>query len=157
MDMTANERDGLGRELLRRIRETIPIAAQMGMRGLAFDGETLRLSFPLAPNTNDKGTAFAGSSYSLMVLSSWALVTLILEQAGERASVVVASATVDYSRPLTEAEPVAVAQLAKGDTSAELVRRFRATGKVKASVVTRICTAEGVEAAAFHGLFVARR
>ena len=153
----ADELAGLGRELLRRLRAEIPITAQMGMRGLAFDGETLRLSFPLAPNTNDKGTAFAGSSYSLMVLCSWALVTMILEQAGECAVVVVATAAVEYAQPLTEAEPLAVARLADGDTPAELVQRFRATGKAKVQVTTRIGTAGDGEAATFRGLFIARR
>ena len=156
MDNLPEERDRAGRFLLARIRETIPVAARMEVNGLVFDGASLRLSLPLASNHNDKGTVFAGSSYSLMVLASWALVTLILEQAGANASVVVASATVEYPRPLAVPEPVAVARLGAGESPEAVVRRFHADGKVKVQVEAQITGADGQAAASFRGMFAAR-
>lgn len=60
----------------------------------------LELTAPLQPNLNDKGTAFAGSISSLLVLAGWGLVTLRLEDAGIQAEVVVSKSKTTYKRPV---------------------------------------------------------
>lgn len=65
-----------------------------------YSGERLELAAPLAPNINDKGTAFAGSTASLLVLAGWGLVSLRLRDAGIKAEVVVAKSETDYKRPV---------------------------------------------------------
>ena len=65
--------------------------------------EHLELAAPLAPNINDKGTAFAGSISSLLVLAGWGLVTLRLRDAGIRAEVVVSESQTQYKRPVRAA------------------------------------------------------
>jgi len=52
----------------------IPIAAAMGLTLLRADDEAVEMRIPLGGNANDKGTLFAGSSYSALVLAGWTLV-----------------------------------------------------------------------------------
>lgn len=83
--------------------EHIPLTRAMQLRLERWDDDGLLLSAPLAPNVNDKGTAFAGSLSSIITLSGWALTTLILHEAGETAAqVAVGRAELDYRRPVRE-------------------------------------------------------
>ena len=74
----------------------------------------LELTAPLQPNVNDKGTAFAGSISSMLVLSGWGAVTLCLEEAGIHADVMAVESNTRYRRPAC-AEMKCVAEL--GDTT----------------------------------------
>jgi thioesterase domain-containing protein len=67
---------------------------------LNYSSRTLKLTAPLQPNINDKGTAFAGSISSLLVLTGWALVTLQLRDAGFNRDVVIAKNETHYKRPV---------------------------------------------------------
>ncbi|MCC2637545.1 MAG: hypothetical protein K0Q68_1264 [Moraxellaceae bacterium] len=62
------------------LRNEIPLTAAMRLGLHSFDGETLVLQVPLAPNINDKGTAFAGSITALGCITGWCLLTLWSEQ-----------------------------------------------------------------------------
>ena len=62
--------------LVERIRGEIPLTLAMALAVEACDGESLRLRVPLAPNINDKGTAFAGSITALGAITGWCLLTL---------------------------------------------------------------------------------
>lgn len=60
----------------RRISEQIPIIGQgMHISLLSVSDEKVVAQLPFAGNANDKGTAFAGSLFSLAVVSGWCLVT----------------------------------------------------------------------------------
>ena len=61
--------------LIAAMREEMPLLAFMGVEVEACDGHSLTLQAPLAPNRNDKGTAFAGSLASLSTVTGWALLT----------------------------------------------------------------------------------
>ena len=88
-------------ELQNRIRETIPLAAAMQFSIETLDPEAIAVSAPLPPNVNIHGTGFAGSIYSVAVLTGWALCTHILENAGAAAELVVARAEIRYRAPVT--------------------------------------------------------
>ena len=82
----------------------IPLTQAMGLHVAGRDGSGLRLAAPLAPNLNDKGTAFAGSLAAIVTLAGWALTTLVLREAGiEDAQVAVGRAETDYLRPVRSA------------------------------------------------------
>jgi len=149
------DRNELARDLLERIRRQIPLTTAMDVCRLEIGDESLVLAMPLGPNSNDKGTGFAGSLYSLCVLASWALVTAILEEAGIRVPVVVASSNTDFRRPLMVGEIVAVARLAGGATRETLVSEFREKGSAKPAVETAI-EADGKLFCRFQGTFAAR-
>jgi thioesterase domain-containing protein len=87
--------------LQQKIRSAIPLsdAIQFTIDSLGMDA--IDVSAPLPPNVNIHGTAFAGSIYSVAVLSGWALCTHILEQTGVAAELVVAKAEMRYRAPIT--------------------------------------------------------
>jgi len=73
-------------------------AMQVSVSG--YSNGCLELTAPLRPNINDKGTAFAGSISSLLVLAGWGVVMLRLQEAGIQAKVVVSKSETDYKRPI---------------------------------------------------------
>ena len=90
-------------ELENRIRETIPLSDAMQFHIESLSTEAIAVSAPLPPNVNIHGTGFAGSIYSVAVLTGWALCTHILEVAGADADLVVARAEIRYRAPVTSA------------------------------------------------------
>ena len=88
-------------ELQDRIHRHIPLAKAMQFSIDELDPGAIRVSAPLEPNINIHGTGFAGSIYSLAVLTGWALCTHILEDAKIDAELVVARGEIRYRAPVT--------------------------------------------------------
>ena len=88
-------------ELQDRIHRHIPLAKAMQFTIDELEPGGIRVSAPLEPNINIHGTGFAGSIYSLAVLTGWALCTHILEDAKLEAELVVARGEVRYRAPVT--------------------------------------------------------
>ncbi len=80
--------------------EQIPLTGHLGLAITAYDGHCLRMDAPLAPNLNDKGTAFAGSIASLATFAGWALITLLVEERLGLAEVAVYRSEISYRRPI---------------------------------------------------------
>ena len=93
----------------------------------SLDTGAIRVSAPLPPNVNIHGTGFAGSIYSLAVLTGWALATHILEDAGLDAELVVAKGEIRYRAPVTGA--LRCATQADADARDAFLRATRAQGK----------------------------
>ena len=87
--------------LQEKIRTAIPLSAAMQFTIESLDTGAIRVSAPLPPNVNIHGTGFAGSIYSLAVLTGWALATHILEDAALDADLVVAKGEIRYRAPVT--------------------------------------------------------
>lgn len=77
----------------------IPLSRAMGLEIAVLDDTGLVLAAPLAPNVNDKGTAFGGSLSAAMILAGWCVARLILTRRGRRANVVVADSRARYRAP----------------------------------------------------------
>jgi thioesterase domain-containing protein len=92
----------LTRELETLWLTDIPVTAAMGVRIASYDGTTLRVRAPLEPNHNPHGTAFAGSLYSLCVLTGWGSVWLALRSRGIDALLVAADSSIQYRRAVGE-------------------------------------------------------
>ncbi|MGA7828612.1 MAG: thioesterase domain-containing protein [Geobacteraceae bacterium] len=92
--------------LLNHLEETlhsrIPITRTMGIRVLRYDGTSLVLGAPLEANVNDKGTAFGGSLYSLLVLAGWGLIHLKLREEGICGDIMIHESSVSFSQPITD-------------------------------------------------------
>jgi thioesterase domain-containing protein len=82
--------------------EKIPLSQAMALGIDSFDQNILISKAGLAPNVNVHGTAFAGSLYSVQALTGWGMIWLQLKLAGLEASVVIASANIEYMKPLTD-------------------------------------------------------
>lgn len=87
----------------------IPLAATMQLQvGLAaVAGQSMAaagicITAPLAPNINDKGSAFGGAGASLMTLAGWGWLWLANRQMGLRRDIVIASSQIQYHLPVYE-------------------------------------------------------
>jgi thioesterase domain-containing protein len=88
-------------ELTRFLHANIPLTEAMQLTALSWDGQQLLLSAPLAPNVNDKGTAFGGSLYNVAVLCGWSLLRLKLDEEGlEKKNIVIQEANTRYLLPV---------------------------------------------------------
>lgn len=88
-------------DLTSKIREAIPLSESMQFSIERLDAGGIRVSAPLTPNINIHGTGFAGSIYSVAVLSGWALCTHIIDDSNIDADLVVGRAEISYRAPVT--------------------------------------------------------
>ena len=148
IDASAAER--LQHELLAEI----PLARAMQLTVESFDGESLALAAPLAPNVNDKGCAFGGSLASLMTLAGWGLPRLALDAVGMEAEIYVQDSTIRYLAPVWHDFRV-IARVAEGESLAAFVAALRDKGKARLRVDCRVSLPDGGDAATFEARFVA--
>jgi thioesterase domain-containing protein len=89
--------------LTRKIRDHIPLseAMQFSIDELSLD--SIQVSAPLEPNINIHGTGFAGSIYSIGILTGWALATHTMDELDMIADLVVGKAEIRYRAPVTSA------------------------------------------------------
>lgn len=86
--------------LERTLHDEIPLSQAMGIRVAGFDGTSLRMTAPVAPNINHQSTAFGGSLYSLSVLCGWGLLHLKLAEARLHKHIVIQDADIRYLLPV---------------------------------------------------------
>ena len=153
--MTANSRL-LADELLRFIRDKIPLARAMDLRLHRYDGDGLALAAPLAPNVNDKGCAFGGSLASVMTLAGWALVELELKRRGEDCDVFVGDSQVRYLEPVWD-DFRAEARLAEDADFATFFATLAERGKARIDVRCEVPGSGARPAATLQARFVAKR
>jgi thioesterase domain-containing protein len=90
-----------GRDYLqKRIVQEFALAKHMGILVESADDAAVVLRAPLALNANYKGTAFAGSLYSVAVLAGWAWVTRHLAAQGVDADGVIQESSVQFLHPV---------------------------------------------------------
>ena len=97
-------------ELNRRIRADIPSVGALRLEVVSVDAARVAVRIPADGNGNDKGTLFAGSLYSGLVLAGWCLVMARARESGfDHPWAAIVDAHVTYAKPLrTDAEAVAV-------------------------------------------------
>ena len=140
--------------LEREVLEGIPLARAMALRVETWDGATLGLAAPLAPNVNDKGCAFGGSLASLMTLAGWGLLTLALGARGIVADIYVQDSSIRYLAPVWQ-DFRAVARLAPPDGIEDFVAAFGARGTARPRLYCTVPLADGSDAAVLEAAFVA--
>jgi thioesterase domain-containing protein len=133
----------------------IPLTREMGVRVAAYCGASLTLRAPLGPNVNDKGTAFGGSLYALLVLAGWGLLYLKLKEEGIRGDVMIHESNVTYSQPVT-GDWEALCSLPEDDGYARFLEALRARGRGKIRLEVRILRGDRV-AVSFTGSYAAIR
>ena len=88
-------------QLQQLIRGSIPLSDFMQFEITELTATGIQTRAPLASNINIHGTAFAGSLYSLAMLSAWALLTHCLQQHAIDAELVAGKAEIHYRKPVT--------------------------------------------------------
>lgn len=132
----------------------IPLARSMAISVGAYDGDSLTLHAPLAPNINDKGCAFGGSLASVMTLAGWGLVKLAADARGIECDIFVQDSLVRYLAPVW-GDFDATAQLTHGDTLAGFFDALATRGKGRVRVRSVVALADGRAAATLDARFVA--
>ena len=153
---TIDDATSHAQQLIRFIRDEIPLAHAMDLQLDGCDDDRLSLRAPLAPNVNDKGCAFGGSLVSLMTLSGWALVELALRRRGLDCDVFVAESTVRYLAPLWQ-DFRSEARLAADADWATFFSTLAARGKARIGVDCVIPGEHGKPACTLSARFVAKR
>jgi thioesterase domain-containing protein len=127
----------------------VPLFRAMQARLERCDATGLALAAPLAPNVNDKGTAFGGSMAAIAALTGWAITTIILRVHGESAEIVITDSTLKFLRPVRE---TIVAECVPPDAAAveKFIQRYRQRGKARWAVEV-VVRADGEPAMTFSG------
>lgn len=117
--------------------------------------EAVVLSAPMAPNLNQHGTVFGGSSATLAVLAAWSLLHTRLVSEGIDVKLVVQRTSMDYEAPMAD-RFTASATLAPGADWSHFVAAIHAKGKARIQVVAVVASG-ALPAGRFSGEFVAVR
>jgi thioesterase domain-containing protein len=72
----------------------------LGLNLVELIDEEVSMSIDLPPNINDKGTMFAGSIYSALVLSGWTLARHLFHKTGGEFDVVIKESTNSFIKPV---------------------------------------------------------
>ncbi len=145
---------GVTSTLQHQILSRIPLADAMAISVGAYNGDSLTLHAPLAPNINDKGCAFGGSLASVMTLTGWGLVKLAADARGIECDIFVQDSLVRYLAPVWE-DFHATAHLTHGDTLAGFFEALATRGKGRVRVRSVVPLADGSAAATLDARFVA--
>lgn len=89
------------RELEKTWHREIPLTSSMGIRVVGLVNQKLHVKAGFDRNRNLHGTAFAGSLYSICVLTGWGAAWIALQMAGVSASIVAQTANIRYLRPVS--------------------------------------------------------
>jgi len=122
--------------LQEKIHRTIPLSRAMAYRIVKLGGDHIIVEAPLEPNVNIHGTGFAGSIYSLGMLSAWALGNHIIDLAGLHAALVVAEANIRYRAPIRET--IRCRCVLDDDQAQSFVSELRNKGKARMDVGVEI-------------------
>ena len=138
--------------LERTLHSEIPISQAMGIRVASYDGKILRLTAPLAPNTNHKSTAFGGSLYSLAVLCGWGMLHNRLAEMGLEKHIVIQGGDIRYLLPVN-ADMQAECMLDEAAFE-RFLQTLKKHGRARLALDTRILQ-NGQNAVTFTGNYVA--
>jgi thioesterase domain-containing protein len=145
--------DSLCRELETVWHRDIPLTAAMGIAVEGYDGSTLTVRAPLAPNRNLHGTTFAGSLYSTCALTGWGAIWLALRRRKLEAMIVVAQSDIEYRKGVS-ADFVCRATLEASALEPGL-ERLRDEGRASLELVSTI-DQHDKRAVTFTGRYVVR-
>ncbi len=115
------------------VRDEIPMLSYMQTSLEAWDGQSLCIAAPLAPNTNDKSTAFAGSLATLATVTGWAMLTLWAKSQYVPCLVAAADSHIRYRKPVMS-DFKAIAILPSAEDLAGLKARIASHGRGRVSV-----------------------
>jgi thioesterase domain-containing protein len=93
--------DELATELQAAWHREIPLAAAMEVSVASCASDEIAVRAPLLPNRNLHGTAFAGSLFSVCVLTGWGMTWLALQRRDLAGVIVVADSRIRYRRAVS--------------------------------------------------------
>ncbi len=148
--LRASLREALQRELL----ADIPLTRALQLRLAAWDGQSLAIGAPLAPNINDKGCAFGGSLASVMTLAGWAFVKLSTQLRRLDCDIYVQDSTIRYLAPVW-GDFTATARPDPDERLEDFLAALAARGKARLTLRCEVPAADGSAATTLVARFVA--
>ena len=135
-------------------RRDIPLLTAMELSLVAYDDLTLKMEAPLAPNINNKGTAFGGSLASIGLFGGWAVATLAFADHGiDNTEIVVFRNEIKFERPARGHLVVNVALDREGFASCLDKLRAGSDERLRFNVAVDIFH-DGERCATMNGLYV---
>lgn len=141
----------LATELQSTWHREIPIAAAIDVRIESCAAGELVVRAPHAPNRNVHGTAFAGSLFSVCVLTGWGMTWLALQQRGLGGLIVVADSRIQYRKAVT-GDIVCRCNVAPAALD-EALASYTATGRAKLALTCTV-DVDDKRAVTFDGDYV---
>lgn len=130
----------------------VPMAGQLGLNPISFDDQQLTLEAPLAPNINDKGTAFGGSIYCVAVMSCWGMVYLRAHEHGlDKPDIVVSHGEIDYLKPVAGA--IVSSCYASQEQFESFWLDYQQKGRAKIALSSEVKAPDGEVLARFSGRY----
>jgi len=131
--------------------QNIPLAAAMQLQ-VSVNGHDceLILQAPLAPNINDKGSAFGGASASLLTLAGWGWLWLANRQCGWQRDIVIAASELKYQRAVHEQLHISC-QGPDPETWEHYLQSMRKRDRARLSLSCELRLADGSLAASMAG------
>ncbi len=137
----------------RKFHQQIPLTAHMGFERICFEDRRLTFELSLAPNHNDKGTAFAGALSAAANLCGWGAITLLLEEELKAYDVVIRDSRLEYFLPVTRDFKIQ-AHLPEPALVEAFRQRLRERGKARLDLIVDLFE-QGQQCFKFSGSYVA--
>lgn len=149
-----DDRERQAQALQETLHHEIPLSQAMGLTVSAYDGASLTLRAPLAPNINHKSTAFAGSLNALTTLAGWGLIWLITHEQELPSVIVIQESATRYLRPVGQ-DFVATCHTPPARQIERFLTALRERGRARLPLVVEILGRDGEVAVTFTGRYVA--
>ena len=130
-------------EITSYLHEHIPLTSHLGAVVESYDGTTVCLWAPLAPNLNHRNTAFGGSISALGILSGWTLIFLKLRETGIRNRLVIQKSSFDFKDPIDN-DFNATCTLPDLKTWEKFIQTLTRHGRARITVRSRIENSSGI-------------
>jgi thioesterase domain-containing protein len=126
-------------EFQKFLHEQIPLTKQMELEIVDFNKNEISLTSPLAPNINDKGSVFGGSSSALQIISAWSLIKLNCLKNSIDADIVIYKNNTKWQKPLFE-DITVTSRFDKLTSFDEIKLQIKANKKVFINTISKALT-----------------
>jgi len=140
-------------DITAHLHEQIPLTQAMGLAVTSWDGVTVTLTAPLAPNQNHADTAFGGSISTLGIMAGFCLLTLLFKDRNISTRVLIQKSTTDFLRPI-DGDLIATATLPPANDLADFLTTIQRKRRARIELTSEV-SSRGLVAARHTGLFVA--
>lgn len=135
------------------LHEHIPLSAHLGAKVAAYDGNSVSLSAPLAPNLNHRNTVFGGSMSVLAILSGWTLLHIKLHEEKIQCRLVIQKTSCNFLEPIAD-DFISTSAVPAGEAWGKFVRTLKKHGKARIAVPSFITSSSGT-GGTHEGIYVA--
>jgi len=142
-------------KLIDYLKRNVPLTREMDIRAGQQNDVWLELAMPLAPNLNDKQTAFGGSLATLCTLSGWCVCAQLCETQTSGFDIAVIDSHIRYRLPVRQDPICARAYYPERTKISEFTRALEQQGHARLMLHAEVLI-EGHAAVSFEGRYYAR-